>query len=107
STEPTDRSIPAVMITKVMPTDRISNTEVSISVVCALNRVGKAFGASALNTTHSATSTSPIQNTFAPISRCHQVGSITGAVPLPFSLVGSLVVERASAENGNGTAPVI
>jgi len=33
STEPTDRSMPAVMITNVMPTDRISSTDVSISVV--------------------------------------------------------------------------
>src|SRR5882757_8895064 len=73
STEPTDRSMPAVMITNVMPTDRINSTDVSISVVCALNRVGNACGASTLNTTHSTTSTSAIQNTLAPTNFCRHV----------------------------------
>nr|BFF03188.1 hypothetical protein GCM10020241_48630 [Streptoalloteichus tenebrarius] len=50
STDPTDRSIPDVMITNVMPTESTSSTAASISNVWKLYSVGKEFGLSALNT---------------------------------------------------------
>ncbi len=74
STEPTDRSMPAVMITKVIPTASTSSTDASISRVCAVNRVRKASGRSAPNTTHSASSTRPIHSVLAERSRCHAAG---------------------------------
>ena len=36
STEPTDRSMPAVMITNVIPTDSVSATEASMKIVLML-----------------------------------------------------------------------
>ena len=80
STEPTDRSMPEVMITNVMPTERISSTAVSMSSSWKLYRVGKLSGASALNTAISASSTSAIQNVFAPIRRLPR-----GTLPKPAS----------------------
>ena len=44
STEPTDRSMPPVMITNVMPTASTSSTAVSMARRWKLNTVGNAFG---------------------------------------------------------------
>src|SRR5262245_21686287 len=69
STEPTDRSMPEVMITKVIPTDSTSSTDVSISKVWKVNRVANWPGASTVNTMINASSTSAIQNVLAATSR--------------------------------------
>ena len=42
-TDPTDRSIPAVMITKVMPTARISSPEASAAMLRKLNTVANCW----------------------------------------------------------------
>ena len=63
---PTDRSMPEVMITKVMPTESTSSTEVSMSRVCRLNRVGKASGSMMLKAANRSDQHQPIHSVFAP-----------------------------------------
>ena len=47
-TLPTDRSIPAVIITKVIPTPKTAKTEMLIMMFLKLNRVKNVLGAIAL-----------------------------------------------------------
>src|SRR5262249_54352848 len=95
-----DRSMPLVMITKVMPTESTRRTAVSMASRWKLNRVGKASGARTLNTMIRARRTRNIQNVLAERTRAASPRRwASGANPF-VSAVDTVVVMRCPPEVG-------